>query len=463
MDTRLGQNPAMPNPVTPRQACAAMANLLAASFLCSQTAIAQSDDEAAPRIALHGQTTYIWQSKPGFNAAYSGPNSLSPFKEESYSLTLTGDVGLRLWRGAQMHLNPEGAQGVPFSNLLGAGGLSNGELARGSSTSLVSYPARFYIQQRINAGGALETVEPDFNEMGGKFTANRWTLTLGSFSLLDFFDNNPYAKDPREQFANWAFLTHGAWDYAADARGYTVGAIVEYRTPSWAIRAARAMQPAESNGLALDTSMRHYGDQIELEGNLPLSSPGGPLRARALYFRNAVFAGSFAEALALGGVPDVGLVRREQVKTGWGLTLEAPLSEDSGVFLRASRNSGHVETYAFTEIDSQVALGGQFTGSAWGRGRDRWGVAYAVNGLSDDHRAYLAAGGLGFFLGDGRLNYDNERIFETYYRVVLPDLNLGPSRLQSAFSVGFQHISNPGYNRDRGPATTYTFRWHSEF
>ena len=122
-----------------------------------------------------------------------------------------------------------------------------------------------------------------------------------------------------------------------------------------------------------------------------------------------------------------------------------------------------METYAFTEIDSQVALGGQFTGSAWGRGRDRWGVAYAVNGLSDDHRAYLAAGGLGFFLGDGRLNYDNERIFETYYRVVLPDLNLGPSRLQSAFSVGFQHISNPGYNRDRGPATTYTFRWHSEF
>ena len=424
---------------------------------------AQAETGEDSPVAIHGQTTFIWQAKPAFNAAYSGPNSMSPLREESYSFTLTGDFGLRLWKGAQLHLNPEGAQGVPFSSLLGAGGLSNGELARGSSTSLQTYPARFYIQQRINAGGELETIEPDFNELGGKFSGKRWTITLGSFSLLDFFDNNPYAKDPREQFSNWAFLTHGAWDYAADSRGYTTGAIVEYRTPSWAVRAARVMQPVESNGLALDTSMRHFGDQIEAETDLPWRAPGGPMRMRALFFRNAVFAGSFSEALAFRGIPDVGLVRREQVKTGMGVTLEAPLSEDSGVFLRASRNSGNVETYAFTEIDSQLAVGGQFTGSPWGRARDRWGVAYAVNGLSEDHRAYLSAGGVGFFLGDGRLNYDSERVFETYYRIVLPDLKRGSSKLQSALSLAYQHITNPGYNADRGPVVAYTFRWHSEF
>ena len=424
---------------------------------------AQAETGEASPVAIHGQTTFIWQAKPAFNAAYSGPNSMSPLREESYSFTLTGDFGLRLWKGAQLHLNPEGAQGVPFSSLLGAGGLSNGELARGSSTSLQTYPARFYIQQRINAGGELETIEPDFNELGGKFSGKRWTITLGSFSLLDFFDNNPYAKDPREQFSNWAFLTHGAWDYAADSRGYTTGAIVEYRTPSWAVRAARVMQPVESNGLALDTSMRHFGDQIEAETDLPWRAPGGPMRMRALFFRNAVFAGSFSEALAFRGIPDVGLVRREQVKTGMGVTLEAPLSEDSGVFLRASRNSGNVETYAFTEIDSQLAVGGQFTGSPWGRARDRWGVAYAVNGLSEDHRAYLSAGGVGFFLGDGRLNYDSERVFETYYRIMLPDLKRGSSKLQSALSLAYQHITNPGYNADRGPVVAYTFRWHSEF
>ena len=419
-------------------------------------------------MGLHAQTTYIWQAKPAFNAAYSGPNSLSPLREKSYSFTVTGDLGLRLWDGAQLHLNPEGAQGVPLSNLLGAGGISNGELARGSSSTLVTYRARLFVQQRFNVGGDVETVDADFNELGGKFTARRWTITLGNFSLLDYFDNNPYAKDPREQFTNWSFLTHGAWDYAADARGYTVAAMAEYRAPNWAVRAARARQPRESNGLALDSALgRHYGDQIEVEGNLPLTAPGGPLRGRALVFRNRIQAGSFADALALGGVPggvpDVGLVRRDQTKTGWGLTLEVPLSDEAGLFLRASRNSGNLETFAFAEIDSQWALGGQFSGASWGRSLDRLGIAYAFNGLSDTHRAYLSAGGLGFFLGDGQLNYRSERVFETYYRLALPEWGTRIGKVQSALSAGFQYISNPGYNRDRGPVTTYTLRWHSEF
>lgn len=435
-----------------------------AASTCTAGAFAQSDSEESSRAAFHAQTTYIWQSKPAFSAAYSGPNSLSPLEEKSYSFTVTGDLGLRLWEGAQLHLNPEGAQGVPFSNLLGAGGISNGELARGSSTSLTIYRARLFVQQRINVDGDMETVEPAFNELGGQFTARRWTFTIGNFSLLDYFDKNPYAKDPREQFTNWSFLTHGAWDYAADSRGYTVGAMAEYRAPGWAVRAGRTMQPRESNGLALDDALgQHYGDQFEVESNLPLAVPAGPLRGRVLLFRNRIAAGSFSDALALGGVPDVGLVRRDQTKTGWGLTLEAPVSDDAGLFLRASRNSGNLETYAFSEIDSQLALGGQFSGGSWGRSQDRWGMAYAINGLSDGHQAYLAAGGLGFFLGDGRLNYDSERVFEAYYRLVLPELGGRISKVQSALSAGVQLISNPGYNRDRGPVTTYTLRWHSEF
>ena len=417
---------------------------------------------------LHAQTTYIWQSKPAFRAAYSGPNSLVPGKEKSYSFTGTADLGLRLWQGAQLHFNPEVAQGVPLSNLTGAGGLSNGELARGSSTHLKQYRARLFVQQRVNVGGEAETVEADFNELGGRFAANRWTFTVGNFSLLDFFDNNPYAKDPREQFVNWAFLTHGAWDYAADARGYTDGVVLEYRTPAWAVRAGRAMQPRESNGLALDRNMGlHYGDQAELEGNLPFALPAGSLKGRALVYRNRVRAGSFADALALGqataSTPDLGLVRRDQTKTGWGLTLEAPLGEDAGLFVRTSGNSGNLETYAFTEIDKQWAVGGQFTGANWGRKLDRVGVAYAVNGLSNGHRSYLSAGGVGFFLGDGKLSYAPERVLEAYYRWVLPEWGSRAGKLQTALSAGFQHISNPGYNRDRGPVQTYTLRFHTEF
>ena len=419
-------------------------------------------------MGLHAQATYIWQIKPPFNAAYSGPNSLSLLREKAYSFTTTVDLGLRLWDGAQIHVNPEGALGVPFSNLLGAGSISNGELARGSSTVLLTYRARLFLQQRINLGGDLETVDADFNELGGKFTARRWTFTVGSFSLLDFFDSNPYAKDPREHFTNWSFLTHGAWDFAADARGYTVGAIAEYAVPGWSVRVGRSRQPVESNGLALDNALsQHYGDQIEVEGTLPLAAPGGPVRWRTLFFRNRIRAGSFADALKLsgrsGGVPDVSQVRRDQAKTGWGLTLEAPLSADAGVFLRVSRNSGNLESYAFAEIDSQWALGGQLTGASWGRSQDRLGLAYAVNGLSPAHRAYLGAGGLGFFVGDGQISYATERVFETYYRLTLPTWGTRIGKLQTALSAGFQHIANPGYNRDRGPLTTYTLRWHSEF
>jgi high affinity Mn2+ porin len=442
------------------------------ALLCAAPAIwplqsraqAELEPEATPPFGFHAQATYIWQRKPSFNAPYTGPKSLVPSTEKSYSFTTTADLGARLWQGAQLHFNPEGAQGVPPSNLTGAGGLSNAELQRGSSTSLKKYTGRLFFQQRFGVGNDTEKVDAGFNELGGNYGAKRWTITVGSFSLLDYFDNNPYAKDPRSQFLNWSFLTHGAWDYPADARGYTTGAIAEYRTPEWSIRAGRAMQPKESNGLALERNFRRqYGDQLEVDGNLPVALAAGPLRGRLVVFRNRTIAGSFADALALGGVPDLSLVRRSQTKTGWGATLEAPLGEDEGLFLRASRNSGNLETYAFTEIDRQLSVGGQFTGARWNRKQDRIGVAYAINGLSAGHRDYLAAGGQGAFLGDGRLSYAMERIFETYYRMALPEWSMRAGRLQTALSLGIQRIANPGYNRDRGPVQFYSVRWHSEF
>ena len=438
--------------------------IAAVCLLLVVPAFAQDAAEPTPAFGFHAQATYIWQRKPSFNASYSGPKSLVPGAEKSYSFTTTADFGARLWQGAQLHFNPEGAQGVPLSNLTGSGGISNGELQRGSSTSLKKYIGRLFVQQRFDVGAETEKVDADFNELGGNYGARRWTVTVGSFSLLDYFDNNPYAKDPREQFMNWSFLTHGAWDYPADARGYTTGALLEYRTPEWSIRAGRSMQPKESNGLALDRNFRRqYGDQLEVDGNLPVAVAAGPLRGRLVVFRNRTIAGSFADAIAQGGVPDLSLVRRSQTKTGWGATVEVPLGEDEGLFLRASRNSGNLETYAFTEIDRQVSFGGQFTGGRWGRKQDRVGVAYAINGLSAGHRDYLAAGGQGAFLGDGKLRYGTERVFETYYRMALPEWSMRAGKLKTALSVGFQGITNPGYNRDRGPVEVYSVRWHSEF
>lgn len=448
----------------PQDYCLVLISCLLTVWPFHAQAQAQAEDTDTSPYGFHAQATYIWQRKPSFNAPYTGPKSLLPGAEKSYSFTTTADFGARLWQGAQLHFNPEGAQGVPLSNLTGAGGLSNAELQRGGSPRLKKYIGRLFVQQRFDVGSDTEQVEARFNELGGNYGVRRWTVTVGSFSMLDYFDNNPYAKDPRSQFLNWSFLTHGAWDYPADARGYTTGAVVEYRTPAWSVRAGRAMQPKESNGLALDRNIRRqYGDQLEVDGNLPLALAAGPLRGRLVVFRTRTIAGDFMDALALGGVPDVALVRRSQTKTGVGATLEAPLGEDEGIFLRVSRNSGNLETYAFTEIDQQLAFGGQFTGARWDRKEDRIGVAYAINGLSAGHRDYLAAGGQGAFLGDGRLNYGTERVFETYYRFALPEWSARGAKLQSALSLGAQHISNPGYNRDRGPAKTYSVRWHSEF
>lgn len=438
--------------------------LLAALLVPVAAAAAGSEDMSAT--GIHAQATWIRQYKPSFDVAYSGPNSLRAEREWSMSFTATADLGLRLWPGAQLHVNPEAARGLPLSHLAGAGGISNGELQRGGTGTLRSYPARLFLQQRIDLGGDTERIDPGFNELGGAATTRRWTFTAGLLSLLDVFDPNPYAKDPRTQFTNWAFLTHGAWDYAADARGYTFAAIAEYRAPGWAVRFGRAAQPRESNGPRLEHDLaRQHGDQLEAEADLPLRLPAGPLRARALLFRNRIDGGRFDDALAQAqsAAPAVSAVRRLQHKNGWGLTLEAPLGPDQGLFVRASRNDGRAETYAFTEIDRQLAIGGQFGGAAWGRGEDRWGLAYAVNGLSPSHREYLAQGGLGAFLGDGALRYGSERVAEGYYRWALPDLGIGGARLQNAFSAGLQHIANPGYNRDRGPARVATVRWHSEF
>ncbi|CAM3873591.1 carbohydrate porin [Paracidovorax anthurii] len=457
----------------PPRAFRAAALAAAALSVLAPPAHAAADDPAAdsgepPRWAVHAQSTYIWQRKPAFDAAYTGPNSLVTERERSYSFTATADLALRAWEGAQWHFNPEAAQGLPLSHLSGAGGLSNGELARSSGTRLKVYRARFFLLQRWNAGGETERIEPDFNEMGGTATARRWTLVAGNVSLLDYFDNNPYAKDPREQFFNWSFLTPGAWDYAADARGYTWSGILEYRTPQWAVRAGRALQPRESNGQALDRAwQRHYGDQVEAESDLPVALPAGPLRGRVLLFRNRAVMGAFSDALdrarATGGAPSVADVRRLQTKAGWALTLEAPLGEDAGVFLRASRAGGRQETYAFTEIDRQVSVGGQWSGRAWGRPADRVGAALAVNSLSASHRDYLAAGGQGAFLGDGALRYGSERVWEAYYRLALPAVETAAGPLQSSVSLGVQRIANPGYNRDRGPVDVYSARMHVEF
>lgn len=424
---------------------------------------ATGHDSPAPasepdRFAVHGQTTYVWQRMPTFNAAYSGDNSLGPQREKSYSWTATLDLGMRLWKGAEFHLNPEVVQGVAFSGLHGLGGLSNGELAKVSGPNPTVFRARAFLRQTWGLGGGEEPVEADFNQFGGSVDKRRIVLTAGNMPVLDIFNSVEYAHDPRTQFLNWSFLTHGSFDYPADARGYDWGIALEYYYDDWAVRIGRFLQPIESNGLELDTRfMQHYGDMIELERRYELS--GQPGKVRLLVWRNKAKMGAFRDAMALadttGNTPDVGAVRREHAKVGVGLSIEQKVSDELGLFARVDWSDDKTETYAFTEVGRSVSFGGILTGQRWGRPEDALGVAVAINMLGSAHRDYLAAGGLGAFLGDGALNYGKEQLVEVFYSLQLvKHLWISPD---------FQYIRNPGYNRDRGPVKIYGARFHAEF
>ena len=328
------------------------------------------------------QSTYVWQRKPSFNAPYSGAHSLVPQREKSYSFTATAAVGVRLWPGSEFYLNPEAAQGVPLSGLTGLGGFTNGEIARTAGPNLTVYRARLFLRQTWGFGGGEEKVESDMNQLAGVVDKRRLVLTVGNLSVTDIFDDNTYSHDPRTQFLNWSIMTHGAYDFAADARGYSAGVAIEYFHEDWAFRAGRFAQPKEPNQLKLDYGLgKHYGDQIEVERAHTLAGKAGKLRVLA--FRNYAKMSRFDDALALAAAtsttPDINNVRfMNQAKHGIGVNLEQALSANTGVFARAMWADGQTETYAFTEIDQSVSGGVVVKGAAWKREKDTIGVSFAL-------------------------------------------------------------------------------------
>ena len=425
-----------------------LAAVLASPFVHAQDAAVDRPFEA------HWQSTYLRQTKPAFASPYAGPKSLGGARAGSYSFTSTMYVGVRAGEGLELYYNPELTQGVPFSQLQGVAGFTNGELARTSGSDPGLYTARFFARKTWNLGGALEEQASDQNQVRTSYAAERFVLTAGTVSVLDVFDAVDYSRDARTQFMNWSSLTYGAWDYPADARGYTRGVAAEYISPAYSLRAGRFALPRQSNGLTLDNRVgAQFGDVAEVE--LPFKFKGRDAALRVMAFRNRAAMGAFSDALAAGGVPDVGIVRKLQSKSGLGAGIQAELAEHVGAYVRAAWNDGKTETFAFTEIDRSLSVGVLGKGERWSRSGDSAGLALYLNGLGSAHRNYLAAGGQGFFLGEGRLNYGMEKILEAFY-----SLHLGA---RVWVSGGYQRIGNPGYNQDRGPASFYSLRLHTNF
>lgn len=414
--------------------------------------------QAAPREAawsLHAQLTYQVQGHGGFDAPYEGDNSFQNRKETRASYTTTFFAGRRLWTGAELHLNVELIAGQGLSRVLGLAAPPNGETYRVDSTELKVGLARLFFRQTLDLGERTESVEDAPNQIAGRQSRRRLVFTAGKLSGTDVFDANTYAHDPRTQFNNWALWANAAWDYPADTRGYTYGLVLEAYRDEWSARLGTFLEPREANGIEFDHDVsRAHGEALEVQREHTVARQRGVLRVLA--FLNHARMGVYRDAIARDpGAPHVTTTRAPgRAKVGIGLNVEQALTQDVGVFLRVGWNDGKTEAWAFTEIDRTLAFGVSTSGRWWGRARDRFGVGFAVDGINGDHRDYLARGGYGFMLGDGRLSYAAERVLDFFY-------SFAPVELGSV-SIEIQRFENPAFNRDRGPITVLGARLHLE-
>lgn len=421
-------------------------------------AVAESGGDAQTW-AIHGQTTFVEQYHPAFKSPYRGVNSLDPGSRGNETWDATLYAGFSPWEGGELWINGEIDQGFGLSNSLGIAGFPNGEAYKiGSSNPYPKLP-RLFFRQTVDFGGEVSKVDADINQLGGTQTKNQLVVTIGKFAAADVFDHNTYSDDSKHAFLNWALIDLGTFDYAANAWGYTYGAAAEWYQDRWAVRAGLFDLSDVPNSSKLEsTFLRQFQLVLETEEDHTLLGQAGVVRV--LGFLSHGRMGMFSDAIRLasltGQPADVALVRHVHERAGFGVNIEQHLADDIGVFFRAGYDDPSREPYEFIDADRTASGGISLNGSSWGSANDTAAVALVVNGIASQHARYFNAGGLGILVGDGRLpRPGNEQIVEALYTLS----GLGPVK----FTLDYQFVENPAYNKDRGPVSVLGLRVHSEF
>ncbi len=426
----------------------------------------------------HVQNTVVVQGDPGFPAKYSGPNSLNAEGEVQETVTLDLYAGVRLWRGAEAYIDGLMWQGFGLTQTFGIEGFPNGDAYKAGSEIPDFTFARLFIRQTIGLGGEQEDVPDDQFTLAGKQDISRLTLTIGRLSPMDICDNNTYAHDPHTQFMNWAMMGNLTWDYGQDTVGYTTGFAVELNQPKWALRYGFFQMPQDKNGFTGDDQLlkwpsggaygpflRAWAMAAEFERRYSLNAHPGAIRFLA-WLDEANFASyQAATAILLANPPgpDVGqgsgvtipdAARAYRYKYGFGLNWEQEVAKNVGLFSRLGWNDGQEECWTYTDVNWTASLGVSVKGEAWRRPGDTFGLAGIVNGASHDNQEFLEAGGTDMLDGDGALSYSSEKILETYYDFQICKHVHG--------TLDYQFITNPAFNRARGPVSVFGARLHWE-
>jgi len=406
----------------------------------------------------HFQNTDIVQGYPGFPAQYSGQNSLPAGGETRETVSVDLMAGVRLWEGAEAHIDGLMWQGFGVGDALGVVGFPNGEAFRlGTASPNVNIP-RLFVRQYIGLGGETETIPDDALNLARQVDVARITLTAGRYSAKDIFDNNAYANDPRTQFMNWALLANESWDYPGDALGYITGFSAELNEPGWTARYGLFQMPESANGTSIDPHvLEAWGMVTEFEKRYTLEDHPGTIRFLA--YLNHAHMGNYQQATELadltGEPANIQATRAYRYKYGFGLNWEQEVVKNVGVFSRLGWSDGQSEAWVFSDADYSESLGVSIKGESWHRPDDTFGLAGVANGITKNHQEFFEAGGTGILAGDGNLSYGWEQILETYY-------DFGIWKTLHA-SVDYQYVTNPAFNEDRGPVSFFGARVHWEF
>jgi high affinity Mn2+ porin len=420
----------------------------------SQNEYVDDDRHHVEDWSAHAQLTIVDQYHPSFRSRFSGPNSLAASSSQRETADVTAFLGARLWQGAEIYVNPEIDQGFGLSNTVGVAGYPSGEAYKVGKSDPYLRWNRLFLRQSFRLSEDSEHVDAAANTLAGSKPVDSVVVTVGKFSVPDVFDANTYAHDARVDFLNWSSIDAGAFDYAADAWGYTEGAALEINKGGSSARIGVFALSDVPNSQKLDSSFRQYSlvGEFEQRG----SAGGHPGKFSVLGFLNRGRMGSYNDAVSQASkqsTPDTALVRRYASRGGMSINAEQEIRSGLGVFARASANDGTKEAYEFTEINRSFSGGIAAKGDPWGRPDDTFSLAIVRNSLSLPARRYFAAGGIGILIGDGSLlRYGLEKIFETYYSArLLPRLTI---------SGDFQRVISPAYNRDRGPVSIFAIRLH---